>query len=344
MPDLASQAAYICALDSGGSKTLCWLVAADGTVLARQSGMGAANIHDEEIVRGILTPILQAALAEAGLQMEQLSAINACLGGLNASTLQKALQTLAPQAKIQVTRESSGEAIFVGAPFWGFDIALMAGTGVVAVGVNQQIGLKCSCSGWGPLIHDLGGGFAIGQQALRTIAESIDFQRPQSSILPALAKVHPFKQALEQCQFLDKTSAEMSYEERLTLKNAIKNTIPLLDRRTVASLFPTVCQCAEKKDAVAIKILEQAAETLVKVTKALAFDLRLKSPRITPIGGIFRAGEVLCLPYRTALRRVLPDAELVFNDFTQIHGSVLLAMQLAGLSLSAAQVAKLRRS
>ncbi len=344
MPDQVPPAPYICALDSGGSKTLCWIAAADGSVLARQSGLGAANIHDEEIIKGILTPPLHAALEEAGLRMEQLSAVNVCLGGLNEGSLLKALHFLLPAAKTQVIRESSGEAIFAAAPFWGFDIALMAGTGVVAVGINQQTGIKRSCGGWGPLMHDLGGGFAVGQQALRTIAESIDFQQPESSILPALAKVYPFKRALEHCQFLDKTPSEMSYEERLTLKNAIKGAIPVLDRRTVASLFPTVCQCAEKKDAVAIKILEQAAETLVKVTKALAFDLQLKSPRITPIGGIFRAGEVVYLPYRTALQRVLPDAELVFNDFTQIHGSVLLAMQLAGLSLSAAQVAKLRRS
>ncbi len=339
-----AQAPYICALDSGGSKTLCWIAAADGTLLARQSGIGAANIHDVEIVKGILTPILQSALAEAGLLAEQLYAVNACLGGLNETTLQKTLQNLLPAAKIQVIRESSGEAIFAGAPFWGFDIALMAGTGVVAVGINQENGLRRASGGWGYLMHDLGGGFAIGQQALQTIAESIDFQQPTTSLLPALAKIHPFQLPLKNCQFVDKAPSEMSYEERLTLKNAIKTTIPLLDRRTVASFFPTVCECARHKDPAAVKILEHAAGILVKVTNALASDLQLKAPRITPIGGIFKAGEVVSLPYRDALRRVLPHAELVFNDFTQIYGSVLLALQLAGLSLSAAQVAQLRRS
>ena len=89
--------------------------------------------------------------------------------------------------------------------------------------------------------------------------------------------------------------------------------------------------------------MEYAAGILVKTTSALASDLQLKAQRITPIGGIFRAGEVLSLPYRQALRKVLPDAELVFNDFTQIYGSVLLALRLAGISPTAEQVAKLRR-
>jgi N-acetylglucosamine kinase-like BadF-type ATPase len=340
----APQSPYVCALDSGGSKTLCWIVAGDGSVLAKQTGIGTANIHDEEIVKGILRPVLQAALEQASLGGDQLRAANVCLGGLNEGTLQGALQSLLPKTEMQVIRESSGEAIFAGAPFWGFDIALMAGTGVVAVGINQQTSLRRSSGGWGSLVHDLGGGFAAGQQALRTIAESIDFQQPQTEILPALTKVHPFQQALEHCQFSSKASSEMSYEQRLTLKNAIKSVIPVLDRRTVASFFPVVCECARKKDAAAIKILEQAAENLVKVTKALAFDLRLKTPKVTPIGGIFKAGEVISLPYQTALQKVLPGAELVFSDFTQIHGSVLLALQLAGLSLTAAQVAQLRRS
>ena len=331
-------------MDSGGSKTLCWIAAADGTLLAQQAGIGTANIHDEEIVRGILKPILQAALDEASLHSEQLCAVNACLGGLNESTLQKALQSFLPAARVQVIRESSGEAIFAGAPFWGFDIALMAGTGVVAVGINLEKGLKRACGGWGYLMHDLGGGFAIGQHALQTIAECIDFQQPATSMLPAFAKIHPFQQALGNCQFLDKVPSEMSYEERLSLKNAIKSVIPQLDRRTIASLFPTVCDCARQKDAASIKILEHAADILVKVTNALASDLQLKAPKITPIGGIFKAGEVVALPYQMALKKVLPDAELVFNDFTQIYGSVLLALQLAGLSLSATQVAKLRRS
>lgn len=335
---------FVCALDSGGSKTLCWIAAADGTLLAQQAGIGTANIHDEEIVRGILKPILQAALDEAGLHSEQLCAVNACLGGLNESTLQKALQAFLPAARVQVIRESSGEAIFAGAPFWGFDIALMAGTGVVAVGINLEKGLKRASGGWGYLMHDLGGGFAIGQHALQTIAECIDFQQPTTSLLPALAKIRPFELPLKNCQFLGKAPSEMSYEERFSLKNAIKSVIPQLDRRTIASLFPMVCDCARQKDAAAIKILEHAAEILVKVTNALASDLQLKAPKITPIGGIFKAGEVVALPYQMALRKILPDAELVFNDFTQIYGSVLLALQLAGLSLSAAKVAKLRRS
>lgn len=344
MSEQIPQAPYVCAFDSGGSKTFCWIVAADGSVLSKQTGIGTANIHDDEIVKGILKPILCAALAEANLRDEDLCAVNVCLGGLNESTVQRALLSILPQSRVQVIRESSGEAIFAGAPFWGFDIALMAGTGVVAVGINSENGLKRSSGGWGFFVHDLGGGFAVGQQALRTIAESIDFQYPTTSLLPNLARFHPFKCAFEHCQFLGKAPSEMSYEQRLTLKNAIKTVIPNLDRRTIAGLFPLVCECAQKKDVEAIKILEQAVETLVKVTKALAFDLRLKTARITPIGGIFKAGEVVSLPYQKALRRVLPGAELVFNDFTQIHGSVLLAMQLAGLSLSAAQVAQLRRS
>ncbi|MFA6930776.1 MAG: BadF/BadG/BcrA/BcrD ATPase family protein [Lentisphaeria bacterium] len=343
MKSSACEMPYVCAFDSGGSKTFCWIAAADGTILARQTGIGAANIHDEEILKGILTPTLQATLKEAKLQESQLAAVNVCLGGLNEKAMQNALQNLLPESRIQVIRESSGEAIFAGAAFWGFNIALMAGTGVVAVGINSA-GRKCSIGGWGPLMYDLGGGFAIAQQALHVLAETIDFRLAPTLLLPALARTAPFAQALEPCQFLDKAPADMSYEERLTLKNGIKSVLPQLDRRTVAGLFPIVCECAKQKDPAAQQILEHASEILVKVTNALAVDLELTAPKITPIGGIFKAGELVSQPYQLALRKVLPKAELVFCDFTQIHGSVLLALQLAGLPLSAAQVAKIRRA
>ena len=67
------QVTYVCALESGSSKTLWWIADASGTLLAKQTGIGAANIHDEQIVRGILTPILQTALMKPACNRSQIA-------------------------------------------------------------------------------------------------------------------------------------------------------------------------------------------------------------------------------------------------------------------------------
>ena len=92
---------FVCALDSGGSKTLCWILDAKGELLAWQNGLGAANIHDEQILQGIIAPILQAALQNAGLQAEQITAVNVSLGGLNELELARTLTNLLPASKVR---------------------------------------------------------------------------------------------------------------------------------------------------------------------------------------------------------------------------------------------------
>ncbi|MDD3695223.1 MAG: BadF/BadG/BcrA/BcrD ATPase family protein [Lentisphaeria bacterium] len=333
---------FVCALDSGGSKTLCWILDAKGELLAWQNGLGAANIHDEQILQGIIAPILQAALQNAGLQAEQITAVNVSLGGLNELELARTLTNLLPASKVQVFRESSGEAVFVAAPHWGFDIALMAGTGVVALGINPA-GLRRSCGGWGALMHDLGGGHSVGQAALRGLAEAVDFRHPETMLLPALAAELPFKRHLQDCHFLQKPIKQMSYEERLCLKNAFKAALPQLDRRAVAGLFPVVCACAEKKDPFSRQLLEQAAHSLVKICIALASDLHLSAPRIALLGGVFKAGETMLGVFQRLMQNDFPAAQAQLTDFSQIKGSALLALQLAGIKMDAAIVAKIRR-
>ena len=89
--------------------------------------------------------------------------------------------------------------------------------------------------------------------------------------------------------------------------------------------------------------MEQAAHSLVKICIALASDLHLSAPRIALLGGVFKAGETMLGVFQRLMQNDFPAAQAQLTDFSQIKGSALLALQLAGIKMDAAIVAKIRR-
>jgi N-acetylglucosamine kinase-like BadF-type ATPase len=336
-----STTGYILALDSGGSKTVSLLVRADGTVVAAARGRGAAATADLpgdalEALRPVVTEVLRALPANG-----QLLGAYACLGGLNTATVKAALQQLSGIAAVEVGRESSGDVVFSGAPYWGFDIAVMAGTGSIALGVNAA-GEQRVCGGWGALIDDRGSGYDVGRQALQALAEALDYRGRATLLLPAIGRQPPFTESLPQDSVLDQAPADLTYAQRLAIKEAIKRAYPRLDRGTVAGLFPVVTDCARRGDALAIGILRGAAAALAAMVCALADELRLSQPRVVALGGVFASGEPLLSWFAEAVQGSCPGAALPRSDFSLIRGAVVVALRRAGLPVNAALVETVR--
>jgi len=333
----------VLAVDSGGSKTVCLLARADGTVLACGRGRGVASVTE---VPGAalagLQPIVGRVL-DARPPGASLRAVYACLGGLNTGDVTQALRTLADGVPVVVARESSGDVICAGAPHWGFDLAIMAGTGSIAIGLSAA-GERRVAGGWGPLVHDRGSGYDIGRQALRAVADSLDLSGPPTALLPALGSRPPFAEALPQDGVLSRPPSELEYAQRLAIKEAVKRTYPRLERAVVAGLFPLVAGCAHRGDAVAVAILRDAADALAALASALRRDLGLAQPRVLPMGGVFAAPEPMPALFAAALLRDCPGARVVRSDFSLIRGAVVVALQQAGLPVAAAVVERSRCS
>lgn len=333
--------AMVCAMDCGGTKNHGVLAAADGRIVGQFRGLGAANVFDSGQARALLEPVAAALLQAAAVPAEAVGAVQVTLGGLNDEIVFSVLAELFPEATVKVGRESSGAAIFAGARWWGFDLALMAGTGVVAVGSGAD-GRRGSAGGWGPLIHDLGSGYSLGQQTLRRLAERIDEGGGFTAILPGLAACPPFQRSLSELPFLALAAERMSEAQRQLLKGAIKAVIPFLDRRAVAGLYPLVAACAAAGDELALELVREAAESLARTTAALAANLGLPAPRIIPLGGLFQAGGVLAEAYCAAIGRRLPRAVVQPGDFSQIMGTLLLAWEVAGVTVTERHIAAIR--
>lgn len=332
---------YVCGMDCGGSKNHCVIASADGHIVGQACGLGAANVFDSSQVRALLMAVSGEALQSAGILADAVGAVQVTLGGLNDEIIFSVTMELFSNASVKVCRESSGAAVFAGACWWGFDLALMAGTGVVAVGLGGG-GRRAAAGGWGPLLHDLGSGYSVGQQALRCLADRIDERGEFTAILPGLAAYSPFQRTLSELPFLELAPVQMSYAQRQVVKNALKGVIPFLDRRAVAGIYPLVARCAASGDVLALALMQEAAESLARTTAALAADLELVAPRIIPLGGVFKATAVMLEVYTAAVRRRLPAAAVQPSDFSQIMGTLLLAWEQAGVTVNAGHIAAIR--
>jgi N-acetylglucosamine kinase-like BadF-type ATPase len=332
----------VLALDSGGSKTAALLVAEDGTVLGRANGRGTASLdRDPAAVRSSLMPVVDQALACIGGERGAVCSVHLCLGGLNSDIVAQVLSELLPASHIRVRRESSGDVVRACAPLWGFDIAVMAGTGSIAHGVDRA-GRHRVAGGWGPLIHDRGSGYTVGRHALRAVAESLDLQGPATVLLSELASVPAFTSGLLAGASSDAPPSSMTYEQRVAIKERIKEALPQLDRRTIAALFPLVVSCAARGDAVAAGILRQAGVELARLVCALARQLELSAPAVITLGGVFSAGPCIVEPFMAEVTREFPAATCQDTDFSLLTGAAVVALQEAGVPVTPAVLACLR--
>src|SRR5579875_3586243 len=61
-------------------------------------------------------------------------------------------------------------------------VALIAGTGAIALGRNMQ-GATARASGWGYLLDEVGSGYELGRQALVAVVRAADGRGPQTMLL-----------------------------------------------------------------------------------------------------------------------------------------------------------------
>jgi len=183
--------------------------------------------------------------------------------------------------------------------------AVVAGTGVLA-GRRDSAGGWYRSDGWGPLMGDEGGGYWIGQEALRAVARARDGRGPATVMLRLL---------LERAQVGD-----------------LRQLIPVLyagrlPQAFVASLAVMVSRAAAGGDGVAARILRRAGRRLAAALASVASDAggRLLTARATYAGGVFRCPLVRETFVRCVSRRI-PGLSLVCPSLPPVAGGILLAV------------------
>ncbi|HYJ45319.1 MAG TPA: BadF/BadG/BcrA/BcrD ATPase family protein, partial [Pyrinomonadaceae bacterium] len=157
-------------------------------------------------------------------------------------------------------------------------IVIIAGTGSVCCGINEQRNHVCA-GGWGPLVGDEGSGSWIARRALQAVAQAKDGRGPQTALSDSA------------CSYFNVTTTD----ELLFAIYA-----PSMTNDRIAGFARQVIEEARGGDQVASEIVEAAGRELGKAAAAVIRKLRMGHDRfqVAYVGGTFAAGELLLDPLR----------------------------------------------
>lgn len=258
---LATGSRLILGVDGGGSKTAALVARLDASgqmsILGRGRG-GPSNLRLAGKAQSLssLEQAVDRALEDAGVSRRELDYAVLALAGSGSPDVNRDVSKWAEQRELCTRVEiiPDVEPVLAEGTDKGRGVALIVGTGSVAIGIDQD-GNTVTKGGWGHWFGDKGSGFYLGYKALAAVAEASDEIGPPTvlsdKILEALGATDP--------------------RDILKEVSAGKDT-----RREVAALSPLVLRAAADNDGVAQRIMNEAIGEAVKlvaaVTKALAFD------------------------------------------------------------------------
>lgn len=258
------------AVDGGGSKTLALIATLDEKgrieVIGRGRG-GPSNLRlsGKEQSLASLDKAIDEALADSGLQVRSVDCAVLALAGSTSPDVQRDVsewaqrRSLSPSVKIV----HDAEPVLASGTEDGWGIALIVGTGSVAVGLDSA-GNTVTKGGWGHWFGDKGSGFYLGYKALAAVAEASDDIGPET-ILSELV--------------MDKLGTT---DPRSILKEVSAGGDT---RREVAALTPVVITAAEQRDSVAVRIIISAVTETVKLVAAVSRTLEFDEPYPLAVAG-----------------------------------------------------------
>lgn len=213
------------------------------------------------------------------------------------------------------------EIALVGATAGEPGIIVIAGTGSAAGGRNRE-GRYLRCGGWGYILGDEGSAYWLGKKALSAVLRAYDGRGPETELTGAVMEALSIESP-------DEIVAKV-YIEGMSVKE-------------IASLAPLVTSAAERGDAVARGIVEEAARLLAEHVWALAERLGLgggEPVKVATVGGVFRAGRVVVEPFkRYVAERV--DAVIIEPRLPPAAGALLIAFMEGGVELTGGLVERL---
>ncbi len=301
------------AVDSGGSglRVVLGTTGADGDgprVLGRRASRepvrtGARGIDPGHLL-GQLLPMARALSDET--DVPRLGTV--VVGAAGLATLGDALRAELPGALARelgvrtVALVADAVTAYVGALGPRAGAVVAAGTGLIATGTDLARWYRAD--GWGHLLGDCGGGAWIGRAGLEAALRAHDGREGGSP--PLLARA----------------------QERFGPVTGLPGQVyPRTDRPAVlASFAPEVAACAAD-DPVAADVLRAAARHMAD--SAAAVCPPGGEPRVAVTGGLLKLGDPLVVPLEEELAKRLPHARRTAAEGDPLHGSVLIASDLA---------------
>ncbi len=247
----------ILGVDGGGTSTVARLADAAGTVL----GQGIAGASNPKAIGfdaafAALETAIDEAFSAASLTRSPVAA--ACLGLAGFAQAEDRQRLLAWSDRIKLTNHllpvSDGALVLAAGTPDGWGVAVIAGTGSIAVGADSA-GQTARSGGWGYLMGDEGSAYNVVLAALRRCARRADGREPG------------FAADLLTARFLTSLHITASSE----LISALH--APGMDRTRIAALAPVVLDAARLDPTITTTILHPAGIDLAETVAAVARQL-----------------------------------------------------------------------
>src|SRR5215471_3968531 len=308
----ASQQKYYLGIDGGGTKTHAVVTNSNYQVLG-EGFSGAANplrVGLEDAVAHIDQAVADAC-AQAEIELSNIDSACAAIAGINHPihyhTMKDALDDALQLSGLELVTDA--RAALEGALDGKAGVVVIAGTGSIAIGVNQD-GQTARSGGFGPTLSDEGSGYYIAQSALKAVISSFDGRSPATSLV-------------------ERICSRLGVAGPSDLPGVIYNSDS--EPVDIAPLAEVVDEAAQAGDEVARQILLSAGSELGRLAASVIEKLKLTSAsfRVACVGSVFRSGEFVLEPLRQAVLRVAPQAEIGPPLFPPAIGAVKLAQELA---------------
>jgi len=295
-------------VDGGGTTTRAVVIehsAGQNAITVLGRGEAASSNHYSVGVDAAAANILEAinaALQASNVAREEVSSFGFGLAGActpsEQTLISNKLSAFLAGTSFVVDEDAAGaqSGAFAGGP----GAVCIAGTGANCFGVNAQ-NERARADGLGPLLGDRGGGYRIGEAALRAICAADDGSGHSTSL------VAPGLQSF----------GVDSVEELIKIVYQ-----PEFSRTQVAALFPVVLREAQNGDAVAQYLLQDAGRELALTSRAVLEKLKLS--RVAVVGGVLENAPPVRESFESHLRDWLGEIEVIAPQYDAAIGAALL--------------------
>jgi len=297
---------HVLGIDAGGTKTVCLLADEHGAIVAEARGPGA-NLHaaGELAVEKVLHEVMEEAIGDRPIVPAVI-----CLGiaGVDrqdeAQTVRAIMRRIGFKSRVLVVNDALIALVSGARDEPG--IVIIAGTGSIVYGRNAA-GEAARAGGWGHMIGDEGSGYWIGREALAAVMRAADGRGPDTAL------------ASEVLAYFN--VADVSRLPRIVYDRE-------MPRMNVAALGPIVQTVAADGDAVAVRILERAADELGLGARSVTTRLEMRGDAFTfyLAGGVFRVVPWLADELPRRLVEVAPRSQVQILEQEPAVGAVWLAL------------------
>ena len=260
-------------IDAGGSTLRVGLFSETLECLHLEEFQETANpsVIGFEKVGSLLRSSVIETLHKASVEPAEVNCLGAGMAGAAqaAEWLRNEFASLFPQSKITVAPDY--EIALIGAHGKRYGILILSGTGSSACGINKS-GDSAHSGGWGYLLGDEGGGYWLGMQTLKAVANVADgFE--------------------EKTELYQKLFHHLNISHPDDLISWTYN--PETTNRKIAQISELVLEVASRGDQVATKIVESGAEHLFQLYMNLVDRLNFIDPPVMFAGGLLTSETLL---------------------------------------------------